>query len=1373
MATSSLVLNLIVRDQSAAGLSSAQKRFAGLATAAAGLTAGLGAVISSAASFDKTIRQVGAAANVPAQGMKSLSELALKMGADTSFSAKQAADAMLELAKGGISEADIRAGALQETLTLAAAGGLELGSAAGYMSNALNTFGLQAKDAGSVAAALAGGANASTASVESLGMALGQVGPGARLAGLSLAETTGVLAAFDNAGIKGSDAGTSLKTMLTRLIPTTDAASGAMADLGLKFTDASGNMLPITNIADQLKAKLTNLSDAQRTAALTTIFGSDATRAATILMQEGSAGLGKYIAATSDLSQAQKMAATNTAGAAGAFEAFKGSVETLGLRIGLALLPAVERLTRGATEMVNGLGTAFEGAAAVVGRFRASMATGTNPFAPLISQVQGIGDAMKRTVTDSLVPTIRNLITLLNPLALDAFRAVGLVVGGVLLPAVRGVAAILENVLGPALRAVTGFLADNKTAVQAIVVAFGAFIAITKAAMVAQLAFNTALIAFGVARTAVVAGLAAMRAAMIALNTAFLANPIFLTVAALAALAAGLVYAYKRSETFRDIVNGAFSAIKAAGASLLTVFVDIKDGVVAVGNAFRSGFTATVEVVRAAFNAIRGVWTGTLQPVLTAIARAVLDLYTTGFQLYFRLISTVVRTAFQTVQSMWTSVLRPTFNAIVVGARLLGDGFRLYFNLLASVVRTSFRVVQSIWQTVLRPTFDAILSGARLLGDGFRLYFRVVTTVVQTAFRLVQTLWTTVLRTTFTAITNGARLLADGFRLYFRTVQTVVQTAFRLIQVYWNTVLRPAFAAIQAGARTLMTAMQTVFRAISTAVQTSFRLAQSVWQSVLRPTFSAVDSGGRTLRTGLSASFQAITGAVRNSFNAIRGVWQSVLQPTFSRIQTAMQGVQRTFSRSLDGIKSAFSSAADAIGNAWGRIKGLVEGPSRFVYGVIRSLHGVLKKFAGFFGVSVGELPGFSTSGGGGMRRGYAFATGGIMPGYSPGVDNQLIAVSGGEAIMRPEWTRAVGPGFVHSMNAAARHGGVSAVQRAMGLQGFDLGGIVKGIKNKVTGTASAIMNLPEKAWEYLTDPGKILGTLAKPILGRLGSSAIPNGVWGDALRAAPKKIWSGAVDKIKSGLSGIFGGMFGGGGGSGAYSPGLTGAMAFARAHAGRPYQWGGPRFAGDSFDCSGYMNAIAAVAQGGNPWQRMWYTGNYSIPRFRPGGGGAFTIGVSSGPELGTSVGHTAGTINGMNVESRGGRGTLIGPAARGAYHPMFRRHYSLIGFKRGGVVGGDPPFDVISPLGKSYDPTKAKRLGFDMGGIMRGRGFMPKYTGAPERVLSPRQTAAFESWMGRGGGGETHVHVHNHGVIGSRMDVENWLIKSMKSLERQGRL
>ncbi|MCW2922267.1 MAG: phage related protein [Thermoleophilia bacterium] len=327
-------------------------------TLSVGVTAplvGLAAIsFSKFAEFDQTIRQVGSVADISGRKLETMRETAMKLGRDTSFSANEAATAMLELAKGGITQAQMGAGVLDQTLTLAAAGGLQLGDAAGYMTNTLNAFGLSAGRSAGVAAALAGGANASTASVESLGMGLAQVSAQAKQSGMSMNETIAALAAFDQAGVKGSDAGTSLKTMLQRLVPSTKEAAAGMKKLGVDFTDAKGNFLPMRDVAEQLKVGLGKLgSESERTAALTTIFGSDSSRAAGILGTVGAAGIDKYTAATKNMAAAQDLARTNTEGAKGSIEQMMGSLETAGIAIGTVLAPKVTALADHIASMAN------------------------------------------------------------------------------------------------------------------------------------------------------------------------------------------------------------------------------------------------------------------------------------------------------------------------------------------------------------------------------------------------------------------------------------------------------------------------------------------------------------------------------------------------------------------------------------------------------------------------------------------------------------------------------------------------------------------------------------------------------------------------------------------------------------------------------------------------------------------------------------------------------------------------------------------------------------------------------------------------------------------------------------------------------------
>jgi phage-related protein len=206
----------------------------------------------------------------------------------------------------------------------------------------------------------------------------------------------------------------------------------------------------------------------------------------------------------------------------------------------------------------------------------------------------------------------------------------------------------------------------------------------------------------------------------------------------------------------------------------------------------------------------------------------------------------------------------------------------------------------------------------------------------------------------------------------------------------------------------------------------------------------------------------------------------------------------------------------------------------------------------------------------------------------------------------------------------------------------------------------------------------------------------------------------------------------------------GILAGLAFARSQAGKPYVWGksGP----SSYDCSGFMSAIANVVQGRYPYSRRFATPSMEgypsqVGPFVKGSKGAFSIGVKVG-----NPGHTAGTINGVNVESRGGRGVLIGTSARGTYNSYFDKYYHLGGYAKGGLIRdlmrripGDPPFDVLSPRGLSYNPNAvealevAKALKFDSGGYLPpGVSLALNKTGKPEPILTSGQWEDLTSAM-----------------------------------------
>jgi TP901 family phage tail tape measure protein len=314
-----------------------------------------GYAIKAAADFDKAMSGVQAATHAGAKDISMLREAALQAGKDTQYSATQAADAITELSKAGVSTADVLNGGLKGALSLAAAGQLSVGEAAETAASAMTQFKLSGKDIPHIADLLAAGAGKAQGSVHDLGYALNQSGLVAHQFGLSVEDTTGTLAAFASAGLTGSDAGTSFKQMLLSLANPADKTKALMDDLGISAYDAGGKFVGITNLAEQLKTKLGGLTQAQRDAALAQIFGSDAIRTANVLYQQGAAGIQTWIDKVNDQGYAAETARIQTDNLAGDIERLKGSIETLAIQAGSGANGGLRVLVKA----VNGLVNAF------------------------------------------------------------------------------------------------------------------------------------------------------------------------------------------------------------------------------------------------------------------------------------------------------------------------------------------------------------------------------------------------------------------------------------------------------------------------------------------------------------------------------------------------------------------------------------------------------------------------------------------------------------------------------------------------------------------------------------------------------------------------------------------------------------------------------------------------------------------------------------------------------------------------------------------------------------------------------------------------------------------------------------------------------
>lgn len=440
-------------ERSRAGLGAAT---AGLTAFGGGIAAGLGGAVNAATGFEDQMYALQAVSGVTGAEFDALSGLALQIGQDTTFSASEAAAALGELAKAGVSVEDIMGGAATGATDLAAAAGTSVPDAATLMANALNVFGLGGDDATKVADVFAAAANKSAADVGDLGYAMQSAGNVAAQAGYGLEETVGALALFADYGLKGSDAGTSLRSALLNMMNPIGQGKEAMAEYGVQVRNADGSMKSMQEMAAELQSRLGGLSAAERDQALAAMFGSDAVRVGSILFRAGAAEVGTYTTAVNDAGAANEMAATRLQGFGGAMEGLRGSIETAAIVLGQQLTPYLQTAAGFLTGLVNG----FLGLPQPV---QQAIAVGAALTAGLALLAGGLG------ALALALPVITAGFGVMGAAVAVATGPIGLIAAALAGLIALGIAAYANNWLGfgDAVRAVGAWLGEAARGIQA------------------------------------------------------------------------------------------------------------------------------------------------------------------------------------------------------------------------------------------------------------------------------------------------------------------------------------------------------------------------------------------------------------------------------------------------------------------------------------------------------------------------------------------------------------------------------------------------------------------------------------------------------------------------------------------------------------------------------------------------------------------------------------------------------------------------------------------------------------------------------------------------------------------------------------------
>jgi hypothetical protein len=554
------------------------------------------------------------------------------------------------------------------------------------------------------------------------------------------------------------------------------------------------------------------------------------------------------------------------------------------------------------------------------------------------------------------------------------------------------------------------------------------------------------------------------------------------------------------------------------------------------------------------------------------------------------------------------------------------------------------------------------------------------------------------------SLIQGARMAA-AWVLAMGPVGWVIATIVGLVALIianWDTVVAWTKAAWNALTGAIKAALDWVYnsviRPILTAIQTAWQAVMDamawVWNNILKPAWDAMAAAASWLwNNGLRPVFDFISSAWNTLGRGLRTVYDTVIKPIWDAFTGAINWVKDTFNTAVEGIKTI-----------WNGIKEALRAPVQWVIDLVwnnglRKLWNAINNLWG--GDDIAE---FRFSAGGtytppprrpGMQE---FASGGVLPGYTPGRDvhqfysptGGRLLLSGGEAIMRPEFTRALGTAGIDQLNALARREGVAGLRKVLGGGAVGPGASRGDAPSPQAFAKGGVISLPswlDPSWFSLLPGGAINTAVLNALLDPINNSGGEGGgQWGGMLwgmvKTTASKVWEKAKELFDSGS----GGPIGGGG--------FMNALRWASTQAGKPYIWGGVGPAG--YDCSGFMSAITNVIRGKSPHSRVGATSSFPWSGFRVGMTGPFTIGSST--NTGSGIGHMAGTLNGVNVESRGGEGVVVGPRARGANDRLFHTRAGL--FDQGGL----------------WEPGTA---GFNL-------------TSGIERVLTPKQDAYFRKFV-----------------------------------------
>lgn len=770
-------------------IAGAGKKMMGVTTVIGGVGV---AAVKTAADFDSAMSQVAAVSGATGKDFDALRNKAREMGAKTKFSATEAAEAMNYMAMAGWKTEDMLDG-IEGVMNLAAASGEDLATTSDIVTDALTAFGLSAKDSGHFADILAATSSNANTNVSMMGETFKYCAPIAGALGFSAEDTAEAIGLMANAGIKSSQAGTALRTIMNNLAGDVKISGKAIGDVTIATTNADGSMRDLSDILADCRSAFGNLTESEKAQAAESLVGKNAMSGFLALMNAGQGDIDKLSSAIDNCDgSAEKMAMTMQDNLAGQLTILKSQLQELAISFGDILMPAIRSIV--------------------------------SKLQGFVDKLNGMDEGTKRTIV-----TIALLVASIGPLLViigTAISKIGVAMQGFVKLA-NGISKLKiaiqggTGVLGKLGAALGGISAPVLAVVAVIAVLVAAFVHLWKT----NEGFRDAMIGTWNRIKDTISGFC--QGIVDRLNALGFQFTDIVDVLKTVWNGFCQVLAPIFEGVFNNIAN-ILSTVTGVITGILDVFIGIFTG------NWSQAWTGVKEIFSSIWNGISSFFTNILN-VIKGVADVVLGWFGTSWNEVWTNIKTFFEGIWNGIATFFTTIWETLKNVVTVGIMAIGSILSATFD----IITLPFRFIWENCKEIIISVWDAIKSKVTTV-------IHAVASVISTVMNAIKTVFSTVwnaIKTVVTTVVNA--------------IKSVVTTVFNAIKNTATTVWNAIKNAVTTPVNAIKSSVTTVFNSVKSTVSSIFNgiksTATSVWNGIKSAITTPIEAAKNKVKSVVDA----------------------------------------------------------------------------------------------------------------------------------------------------------------------------------------------------------------------------------------------------------------------------------------------------------------------------------------------------------------------------------------------------------------------------------------------------------------------------------------------------------------------------------------